>query len=731
MKKTSVKVKLLSWIMVFTVMFTTSLFTVGAQEVDLSEEGAEAEIAKTGADDYPYRGQTNSVADKWNFYSLNCTSFCAWRLNNNNGVAFHNHYDNVHWGNANHWDDAARQAGITVNSTPAVGSIAQWNSGTYGHVAWVAQVNGNGTVTIEEYNYPNKYKYNSRTISSSNPDGYIHIKDIIPIPDPTTPPVPPTSEHDPMGHLDGIQGGKGTFQIWGHTFDPDSTGAPNMLHVYGEYPAGDPRSVFLGGFYADMIDRPDVCQAYPQCKNVRCGYHAELSVPASLAGSTIKLYLYAINIDGTPGENKMFCETTVYIEKPDSTPPEFKSCKIASSERTTYRISAVPADDSQVNKVVCATWSLNNNMADLKWQDMYRLSNGEYILDIQRADFMASQNSVYVNDVYLYYKNGQEKCVRLIQDYRLSEKSAKLFADGEYRIVSALDKNMGLDITGASKENGANVQLYKNTSDKTQTFQLTYTDDGYYKIRNTNSGKLIDVLFDTYQPNTTVSQSDDNGGDNQKWLIYAVENNKFCIKARSNGLALSVANVKAENGSDVRVETYKGINSQHWYIKRVIKDNMVKANDISYVKGNETPKADVTVTVDGKRLTEGVDYTADVQISGAKGTVTITGIGDYYCDSVTKEFSVRENEPPTQALNKTNTFVLGDVDLDNTVTIIDATCIQRYLVNIPVSHPEAIEIRGDINDDGLNILDVTLIQRFLTMKAGDYPINSMISRVVP
>ncbi|MBQ3264566.1 MAG: RICIN domain-containing protein [Ruminococcus sp.] len=61
-------------------------------------------------------------------------------------------------------------------------------------------------------------------------------------------------------------------------------------------------------------------------------------------------------------------------------------------------------------------------------------------------------------------------------------------------------------------------------------------------------------MFDTYQPNTTVSQSDDNGGDNQKWLIYAVENNRLCLKSRSNGLALSVANGKAENGTDRQSE---------------------------------------------------------------------------------------------------------------------------------------------------------------------------------
>ena len=77
---------------------------------------------------------------------------------------------------------------------------------------------------------------------------------------------------------------------------------------------------------------------------------------------------------------------------------------------------------------------------------------------------------------------------------------------------------------------------------------------------------------------------------------------------------------------------------------------------------------------------------------------------------------------------KTESFILGDVDLDNVVTIIDATCIQRYLVDIQISNPESIEIRGDIDGDGLNIIDATLIQRFLVNIRVNYPINKYINR---
>ncbi|MBE1488307.1 CHAP domain-containing protein [Plantactinospora soyae] len=115
--------------------------------------------------DYPYRGQTSGV-DRWNFYKGQCTSFVAWRLNDRNNIAFHNYYRSVHWGNAYNWENAARSAGITVNSTPRVGSVAQTDSGS-GHVAWVAAVHSDGTVTVEEYNYATPSAYGTRRVSSS------------------------------------------------------------------------------------------------------------------------------------------------------------------------------------------------------------------------------------------------------------------------------------------------------------------------------------------------------------------------------------------------------------------------------------------------------------------------------------------------------------------------------------------------------------------------------------
>lgn len=142
----------------------------------------ESVLAYSTGDDYPNKYKSvasGTIVDEWNFYNRQCTSFVAWCLNSRNGVAFTNQYSGAaRWGNAKTWGTVAAQLGITVDANPAVGSVAWWNTGTYGHVAWVRSVNGNN-ITIEEYNWSKVGGYGERTISKSSvTGGFIHIKDL-------------------------------------------------------------------------------------------------------------------------------------------------------------------------------------------------------------------------------------------------------------------------------------------------------------------------------------------------------------------------------------------------------------------------------------------------------------------------------------------------------------------------------------------------------------------------
>lgn len=142
--------------------------------------------ATVGVDDYPSNlknATQDSLVDPWNFYNRECTSFVAWRLNNDARLPFHNYYLGPHWGDASHWRTAALDAGVTVDLHPVPGSVAWWAAGSAGssrgHVAWVKSVTSTGIV-IEEYNYLSRGHYDQRTIASTQsvyPTGFIHLGD--------------------------------------------------------------------------------------------------------------------------------------------------------------------------------------------------------------------------------------------------------------------------------------------------------------------------------------------------------------------------------------------------------------------------------------------------------------------------------------------------------------------------------------------------------------------------
>ncbi|MBA2529987.1 MAG: CHAP domain-containing protein, partial [Euzebyales bacterium] len=130
-------------------------------------------------DDY-YVRYTGESIDPFRFYSRYCTSFAAWRANQI-GVNFSNFYKDQHWGNAEHWDEAARAAGITVARTPKRGDIAQWNPNVNGasfagHVGYVARVFDDGSVRIAEYNWATPREFGTRRVHRSKISNFIRLK---------------------------------------------------------------------------------------------------------------------------------------------------------------------------------------------------------------------------------------------------------------------------------------------------------------------------------------------------------------------------------------------------------------------------------------------------------------------------------------------------------------------------------------------------------------------------
>ena len=82
------------------------------------------------------------------------------------------------WGNANTWDDSARNEDYVVNHTPAVGAVFQTDEGTWGHVAYVIKVDPlTGEWTISEMNAQGLNVVSQRTFTKESAAYYTFIHD--------------------------------------------------------------------------------------------------------------------------------------------------------------------------------------------------------------------------------------------------------------------------------------------------------------------------------------------------------------------------------------------------------------------------------------------------------------------------------------------------------------------------------------------------------------------------
>ena len=126
-------------------------------------------------------------AEPWGYYTAwgsydgagrrhNCTTYAAFRAAQN-GARKPSWYDD-----AIGWDDKARAAGSpAVDGVAAVGAIAQWNSGSAGHVAYVEAADGVG-ITITDDNYGANVTRRVRVNRGSPgwPDSFLHFADVAP-----------------------------------------------------------------------------------------------------------------------------------------------------------------------------------------------------------------------------------------------------------------------------------------------------------------------------------------------------------------------------------------------------------------------------------------------------------------------------------------------------------------------------------------------------------------------
>ena len=168
-----------------------------------------------------------------------------------------------------------------------------------------------------------------------------------------------------------------------------------------------------------------------------------------------------------------------------------------------------------------------------------------------------SSEELEENEVQLYSNEIQP---------RMNISGSEVIVNGTTNRITTKLSGRAVGTDGGSNANGADINLWDDVSASQQRFIFQYNEEGYYKIVNEKSGKLLDVVGSGMSSGTAVEQWEDNGGyDNQKWIIQDAGNGYYNIISKLSGMYLTV-NGTGANCDLLCVENKTGKDNQKFQI---------------------------------------------------------------------------------------------------------------------------------------------------------------------
>ncbi len=137
--------------------------------------------------------------------------------------------------------------------------------------------------------------------------------------------------------------------------------------------------------------------------------------------------------------------------------------------------------------------------------------------------------------------------------------------DGTYAIRASKDKTFALNIASSSKDDGANVNLYKYSNVNAKKFKVIYSGGGYYRLANVNSGMVLTVKGNTKTNGANVVQSKWAALSGQRWQIIKNSDGTVTLK-NGLGTVLHLDSNKTLNGTNVMAKTAASTKAQRWYL---------------------------------------------------------------------------------------------------------------------------------------------------------------------
>lgn len=173
-----------------------------------------------------------------------------------------------------------------------------------------------------------------------------------------------------------------------------------------------------------------------------------------------------------------------------------------------------------------------------------------------------------------------------------------------------------LDIEGANKTRGSNLQIYSSNGTSAQRFRLTPTApaaDGYYVMRFADdTSQVLDMASASIKRGTRAQSYASNGTSAQKWHITRMSDGTYEIANANSGLVLDVSSGQAQAGQAIQQWTSNDTRAQRWQLRYTggsATFELVSALDNTYVLSVGSPKNGAAASLQkrGKAVSSGAN----------------------------------------------------------------------------------------------------------------------------
>ena len=143
------------------------------------------------------------------------------------------------------------------------------------------------------------------------------------------------------------------------------------------------------------------------------------------------------------------------------------------------------------------------------------------------------------------------------QRWELEVTESRTIEDGTYVIQSSVSPFHVLSMTSS----GMKIKMFDNINE--QKYQISYQNNGYYRIDNVSTGKTIAVKNGSTVNQTDIVEENWTGKDNQLWKVVTAGNNQYYLKSKC-GTYMDIANGTVSEGNRVWMFQGNGTSAQKW-----------------------------------------------------------------------------------------------------------------------------------------------------------------------